>query len=210
MLKIATLKMTKTKANDSNSNPENKRRGKVPKKINETYLHNAGLYYLERYAASSNHFRTVMLRKVKRSCMHHTDQNYDECAKLVNDLIRKFEASGLLNDDLYISSAVASFRRKGISKRMIVQKLIMKGVDAETAQTYLSNHDRNQHEGSAEAELKAAAIFCRKKKLGCFASANTPDTDKQLAKLARAGFSFDTAKKVLNLKEDELQSIIYG
>lgn len=158
--------MTESNPSGSNSNPEKQRRKKVPKRITDTYLHNSGLYYLERYAASSNHFRTVMLRKVKRSCMHHTDQDYEECAKLVDELITKFERSGLLNDDVYITSMVGSFRRRGLSKRMIIQKLMMKGIQSDIIQDYLFRHDEQKHEDTNAAELKAAAIYCRKRSSG--------------------------------------------
>jgi len=202
--------MTKSKPSHSNSNPEKQRTQKVPKRITDTYLHNSGLYYLERYAASSNHFRIVMLRKVKRSCMHHSDQNFEDCAKLVEDLIQKFERTGLLNDDLYINSMVGSFRRKGLSKRMITQKLMMKGIGSEIVEGYLSKHDEEKHESTQAAELKAAAIHCRKKKLGAYGGPNSPEADKQLARLARAGFGFDIAKKALALGEDEIHDIIYN
>jgi regulatory protein len=202
--------MTKSKPSNSNSNPEKPRPQKAPKRITDTYLHNSGLYYLERYSASSSHFRTVMLRKVKRSCMHHTDQNYEDCSKLVDDLIVKFERSGLLNDDLYIASMVASFRRKGLSKRMIIQKLLMKGIAAETVNTYLSEYNEQKNKSTESTELKAAAIFCRKKKLGAYKGINTPEPDKQLARLARAGFGFGAAKKILEMSEDDLHTLIYS
>lgn len=202
--------MTESKPSRSNSNPEKRQRTKVPKRITETYLHNSGLYYLGRYAASSKHFRTVMLRKVKRSCQHHTDQNYDECTKLVDDLIKKFEQSGLLDDDIYIASMVSSYRRKGLSQRMITQKLIIKGIDGSLAQSYLSHYDEKEHDDTYHAELKAAAVFCRKKKLGAYSGRNSPEQEKQVARLARAGFGFDIVKKVLNMNEEEMHSTIYG
>lgn len=201
--------MTKSKPSQSNSNPQKKRTPKVPKRITETYLHNSGLYYIERYATSTSHFRTVMLRKVKRSCLHHKDQNYEDCAKMVDELITKFERSGLLNDDLYITSMVSSYRRKGLSKRMITQKLMMKGIQSEIIQNYLSRHDEQKHEDLHRAELKAAAIHCRKKKLGAYSGINAAEPEKQLARLARAGFSFDIAKNILDMTENEIQALIY-
>lgn len=201
--------MTKSKPSHSNSNPEKQRAKKVPKRITDTYLHNSGLYYLERYAASSSHFRSVMLRKVKRSCMHHTDQNYEDCVKLVDKLIIKFERSGLLNDNVYIASMVGSYRRKGLSKRMITQKLMMKGIQGDIVQNYLLRHDEQKHEDTTAAELKAAAIHCRKKKLGAYAGANSPEPEKQLARLARAGFGFDISKKILAMDEDAIHALIY-
>ncbi|MCD8497437.1 MAG: hypothetical protein LRZ85_04760 [Alphaproteobacteria bacterium] len=51
---------------------------------------------MQRYAASSGHFRQVMLRKVKKSCHAHADQDYEACAVLVDALVDKFKASRLL------------------------------------------------------------------------------------------------------------------
>ena len=142
--------------------------------------------------------------------MHHLDQNYEECAKLVDELVIKFERSGLLNDDVYIASMVGSLRRRGLSKRMITQKLMIKGIGSDTVHNYLIKHDEQKHEGTEAAELKAAAIYCRKKKLGAYAGMNTPEPEKQLARLARAGFGFDIAKKILAMDEDEIHDLIYN
>lgn len=199
--------MTKPKAIFRNSKGEKTPRKKIPKRITESYLHNSGLYYLERYHASSGHFRTVMLRKVKKSCMHHTDQNYEECAKLVNHLVEKFVNSGLLNDDLYLQGMIASFRRKGLSKRMIMQKLITKKLDSDQIERYLQKHDEEVE--AKNPELKSAAIMCRKKKLGSYATSER-DLQKELAKLGRAGFTYETSRKILEMDKDEVEDLIYS
>lgn len=199
--------MTKTNVISKNSKGEKSPRKKIPKRITETYLHNSGLYYLERYHASSGHFRTVMLRKVKKSCMHHTDQNFEDCAKLVDQLVEKFVNAGLLNDDLYLQGMIASYRRKGLSKRMIVQKLIMKKLDSDQIEDYLEKHDDAQD--TKHPELKAAAIICRKKKLGCYAK-DENDLQKELAKLGRAGFNYEISRKILEMSKDELEELIYS
>lgn len=178
---------------------------KPPKKITADYLHNSGLYYLERYAASSGHFRSVMLRKVKKSCLAHPDQDYEACATLVDALVEKFKASGLLNDDLYLRGMVGSLRRRGVSKQAILGKLRMKSVTGDMAGTYLDQHDDEHGSG----DLKAAIIFARKKKLGPFARPERPEEpQKTLAKFARAGFSYDVAGKVMRMSADEAEELL--
>lgn len=214
--------MTITNTKQPKIKPEKRPAQKIPRRITETYLHNSGLYYLQRYATSSANFRTVMLRKVKRSCQHHQDQNYEDCAGLVEALILKFEASGLLNDQMYLEGAIRSFRRKGLSKRAIFKKLSQKGLNEDQILPVLSAHDEDlinipysDHNTDHQAEITAAAIFCRRKRLGAFNPAprdnNDPERDndhqKQMAKLARAGFGFDVVRKVLAKSREELEEL---
>src|SRR5687768_1034793 len=105
-----------------------KTRGKKPpKKITETYLHNAGLYYLQRFSASSESFRRVMMRKVERSCRAHPEQDRAECARMVDELVRKFLGAGLLNDGQYAEAMVSTLRRRGLSSRAIQARLAARG-----------------------------------------------------------------------------------
>ncbi len=179
---------------------------KVPRKINETYLHNSGLYYLERFAASKYHFITVMSRKAKRSCLYHTDQNYDECVEMVLAIADKFEKVGLLDDHVYTTSRVSSLRRKGLSKSMIVQKMRVKGINKEQTLNALSKLDSENHHDSYQAEKAAALRLAKKRKIGPYYTdpSKEQDVQKSLGKLARAGFSYDVARTVLDYTlEDE-------
>ena len=58
---------------------------KQPRKISPDYLRNSGLFYLQRYTASSHHFRVVMQRKINRSIAVHTSLDKEECFKKGND-----------------------------------------------------------------------------------------------------------------------------
>lgn len=208
---IDKAKPSDIKSAGPNKQQKNKPRQqkKIPKKITETYLHNAGLYYLQRYAASSGHFRTIMLRKVRRSCMHHKDQDFEECAALVDKLVEKFHASMLLDDDSYIRAMVSSLRRKGLSSKAVLQKMQVKGVPSEQTKKYLEQHDKEFCEPSENPDLKAAIIFARKKRLGPFAKEEAPEPQKILAKFARAGFSFDISRHVMNMGLQDAEDLLF-
>ncbi|MCD8562572.1 MAG: RecX family transcriptional regulator [Alphaproteobacteria bacterium] len=200
-------------ADSRNNKPPLPRRGqktgkKIPKRITADYLHNSGLYYLQRYAASSGHFREVMLRKVKRSCQAHPDQNYADCAALVDELVAKFVRSGLLNDDLYVRGVVSSLRRRGTSKQAIMGKLRMKAVTSDLAETHLEECDEDFAGDEGNGDFKAALIFARRKKLGPFAGDKEEEPQKILAKFARAGFSYDIATKVMRLEADDIEALL--
>lgn len=175
-----------------------------PKRISKTYLHNSGLYYLERFAASKSHFITVMTRKVKRSCMHHEDQDYDECIALVREVADRFEETGLLNDELYTSGQVNSMRRRGMSRQAIINKMRHKGIEPEKTICALENLDQDMCENEGDAEKNAALKLAKKRKLGPYRIHDDVDIKKALGVFARAGFSYDVAKSVLDMDEDEL------
>ena len=182
---------------------------RAPKKITERYLHNAGLYYLERFAASKKHFKTVMNRKVKRSCMHHPDQDYDSCTQMVDALADKFENLGLLDDTVYTRGVVTSLRRKGLSRKAILNKMRMKGIDADKTQEMLAFLDEEYNETQEEAEKKAALKLAKKKKVGPFFIGEEPDIKKALGVFARAGFSYQMARYVLDLTHDDIEDMIF-
>jgi len=199
--------MQQDKSQTAKIKPENKKRQerRPPKKITETYLHNAGLYYLQRFAASKSHFKNVMMRKVKKSCLHHTDQDFDACGEMVDRLTEKFENVGLLNDHVYARGLVTSLRRRGMSRKAILAKTGMKGIDSRQAQQSLKEYD-DIHEDTMGAELRAALTLARRKKIGPYDITGKKDDQKSLGKLARAGFSYETSRRVLDLDSEDISS----
>lgn len=199
--------MTSAKKTEFQNNTK-KRQPKNPKKITADYLHNSGLYYLQRYAASKNHFHDVMARKAKRSCMFHKDQDYNKCLELISELVDKFEKVGLLDDKSFAFGLATSYRRKGLSTRMAMQKMKMKGLHEDYIQSALLEVDKHNNTSSIQnPELRAALIFAQKKRLGIYYQGEEdrrPSFDKSLARFARAGFSYDIARKILKM-EDELE-----
>lgn len=175
---------------------------KPPKKITPDYLYNAGLAYLQRFPASTGYFRTVMMRKVDRSCRHHTQQDRAACAAMVDDVIGKFHTQGLLNDEAYLRGMVNSLRRRGASSMGIKSKLAAKSLSADVVAQALSQHA----DDTGADDLGAALILARRKKIGAFRPPSKEfNRDKELATLARAGFSYDTAEKALSMEMDDAE-----
>ncbi len=182
----------------SNSSRAKKR---LPKKITETYLHNSGLYYLQRFAASKAHFKSVMMRKVRRSCQHHTDQDLEACKAMVERLAGVFEASGLLNDESYVNGAVASLMRQGRSDKYIRAKLLSKRLSLEQISSALESFRQQEGKNAQDTEIEAALRFIRRKKIGPYRPQELRSEllRKDLGALARAGFSYDIAQRVLEM-----------
>lgn len=183
------------------------RRGKKPpKKITERYLYNSGLAYLQRFPASTPHFRRIMGRKIDKSCNYHKDQERETCIALLDSAIAQFERMGLLDDNAYLSGMINSLRRRGLSTQAILSKLGQKGLSREAILATLMNHD--EQTGVSNADLAAATLLTRRKKIGPYRRNNDADRNKELAALARAGFGFDIAQKALSLSQDEAEDII--
>lgn len=176
---------------------------KPPKKITEKYLYNSGLAYLQRFTSSVPNFRRIMIRKIDKSCKHHTDQDKETCLALLDKTVETFVRQGYLNDDLYLQGMVTSLRRRGLSTRAIQAKLQQKGLDSDKITQAVRTIDGDVN--TADAELSAAVQYMRRKRLGCFAAA---PQEKHLASLARGGFGFDIANKALKLTEDEALGIL--
>ena len=185
-----------------------KKERKIPKRITADYLRNSGLYYLQRFAASRAGFEKVMLRKVKKSCHHHTDQNYQDCVLMVRTVADDFERAGLLNDTVFARGLATSLRRAGKSSKAVRYKMTLKGLPDEIAESALRTHDEEHHANTTEADIKAAVILARRKKMGPFAPADHDKTERMIATLARAGFSYGIAQKILSMNLSDAEEIL--
>ena len=183
-----------------------RRRG--PKPITPTYLENAALYYLERFASSSAHLKRVLMRKVMRAAAAgHGDVGEGE--RLVDALIVRYLAAGLVDDKAYARQRAASLRRRGNSRFAIRGKLALKGVESALVQSTLAELEPDD----AQGEIAAAAALVRRRRLGPFRSsaARKDAWQKDLAALARAGFSLDVARRVLRATDpDALEALARG
>ncbi len=205
--------MSYDKSNKSNFRENNKydknKKPKIPKKISESYLHNSGLYYLERFSASKKHFKFVMKRKCKRSCMHHETQDYDTCADMVDTLADRFEKSGLLDDNLYTNGLVTSLRRKGLSRSAIINKMRVKGIETDKTMDALNKLDNDNNENLDDAEKKAAFKLAKKKRIGPYFTGEEQNIKKSLGIFARAGFSYQIAQTILSLDINEINDTYF-
>lgn len=191
--------------NQRKKKPFERKKPKVPRKISERYLHNAGLAYLQRFSSSSANFKRVMMRKIDKSCRHHTEQDRDACEEMLDKTILKFQDLELLNDALYLRAMVTSLSRRGLSSRQIQQKLMQKGLPSDDIMQALKLYEEEEYETSGQADLYAAIIYCRKKKFGPFDVMERKDPEKSLASMARAGYSYQIAQKVLKMPMDEIE-----
>lgn len=180
--------------------PDKKRQPRSPRKATPQYLENAALYYLERFSSSAENLRQVLMRRVHKSAHHHGTDPQDG-AKAIDDIIERFLRSGLLNDDTYARARVTTLRRRGDAARSIHAKLRAKGVAADVIERALDAHAAD--EDGENAEKSAAVRLAKRRGLGPFRKTEDREVRRQkdLAALARAGFSFDVARGVIDAED---------
>lgn len=163
------------------------------RKVDAAYLERAALYYLERFASSAENLKRVLKRKIDRRCKLRGEEP-SQFYPLLDPLVERYIASGLVNDAIYAQAQVASLRRRGNSSRMIAAKMNAKGIRGEKLQTAISEDETD--------ELQAARNYARRRRLGPWRNkGRTEHYDKDLAALARAGFSFHHARAALAEEE---------
>lgn len=179
-------------------NEKKPQRRKVPRKISPRYLENAALFHLKRYACTAKQLRLVLVRKTRKSLRTHGGE-LDQAVGWIDELIAKLVRNSLLDDTSFARMKADSLRASGKSKRVIAMKLKLKGVDDELVASHV------QRVTSETTEAQAAKVHARKKRLGPFRldpEVRKEKREKDLAALARAGFSYTVAKKVIDGVED--------
>ena len=179
---------------------------RIPTRITPQYLENAALHYLERFAASSAGLRRVLLRKVDRSVAHWGGERADHLAA-VDAVIVKLTGLGYLNDQAFAEMKTRSLHRQGKGSRAIRATLAAKGVDSELAEQAMETLT----EEHAQPDLAAAVKLARKRRLGPFRlpEKRAEMRAKDMAALARSGFDFDTARRVIDADSvDELEELL--
>lgn len=125
---------------------------------------------------------------------------------LVETVAARIIEVGLVNDESFAQARAGRLARAGKSRRAIGAHLASKGVDEQTVRAAVPV--------DAETELRAALVLARRKRLGPFARDDAERTHetrhKALATLARAGFGFGTAERVLRMGPDEAEELMRG
>jgi len=165
-----------------------------PRKATPQSLRNAALFYLERFSTSAENLRRVLIRRVESSVRAH-DTDRAEGLAVVDELIARFRKSGLLDDRAYAEARAKDFRRRGMPSRVIRARLLQKGVAEDDTEAGLAVAD----EDAGDPDLEAAVTFARRRRLGPFRPAeDRPGTgEKDLGILARAGFRYDVARRII-------------
>ena len=127
----------------------------------------------------------------------------------IESLINKFQALGYLNDRTYAENRARALLARGSSTRAVAMKLREKGVGDDDIKAAFASAREDVH----DLDLAAAAALARRRRLGPYRRdvARVECRDRDLAALARAGFSYDIARRIIEAETVEfLQAMVAG
>ncbi len=171
--------------------------GGSPQPPTETWLHERALRYLDRFDSSAANLKRVLRAAVHRVVVDPAEQA--AAGGRIDALIERLQRSGVLDDARFAATSARGLRSRGSSTRMIRHKLQAKGVAERDVETALGEALDER------TELDAAREHVRRKRLGPHRAPaeRKARAQRDLAALARAGFSFDVARRALGDLEFE-------
>ena len=179
------------------------RRARPP--IDGAWLKDACLRYLGRFSSSEANLRRVLKQKLRDAESLASDDPLEH-ARWINDAVEYARAAGGINDDALTRSLLATYRRQGLAAAMIRQKLSLKGLDSDTIKRAFE--EREEVIDPLEDQLRSAARAAQRRKIGPWGpeGLDYPARQKQLAALARKGFSFEVSKRVLEAPLEQAEA----
>ena len=144
--------------------------------------------YLSKYNTSKKNLDRILHSKVRRMNLEKKDKFilHSSIASIIADL----EINKLIDDNNFVQSKINSLSSQGKSKIFVESYLIQKGIEKNLIKKTFENFELK----NPNWETESAKIFARKKRLGIKYSNNF---EKDLAKMARAGFKYNICKKIL-------------
>lgn len=165
----------------------------MPKPVTPARLRRYARRYLGRYFTARGHLRRLMMRRVDKSLREHGGDR-DQAARHVEAILDDLEAEGALDDERFARDRAKLLHERGDSLRKIRSKLRDKLVDSSVIGRVIDAL-RDEYD---QPDLKAAAAYVRKRRLGPWRDDPAAHREKDLARLARAGFSYGVARQILD------------
>lgn len=203
-----------------------RRRGRDREPLDAAWLEGHALRYAARWETSAHGVAALLERKIRERC-DRTGEAPEEALDWIPDVVDRLVARRYVDDQRFASQLFERLQRQGRSAARIRLELQRKGVPEAITRELL----REREETDPEAELQAARQVARRRRLGPYGSgrgkghrcadgdaggdgARDGDGDghdagqraaehhRQLAVLARQGFSLEIAQRVLDARSE--------
>ena len=169
--------------------PKRAKPAKEPAPLTRQKLEQVALAYVNRFDVSVSKLRQHLKTRARK------EGGGEETEAWIAELLERYQGSGVLDDARFARNMASQLAGRGKSARAIAHKLSARGVAADVTSQLMSA----RREAEPGAELEAARAYVRKRRLGPHRTAEkrAEFRHKDLATLARQGFSFDIAKQAL-------------
>lgn len=185
--------------NDAKKTP----RQPSPPRLTAKSMENAAVHYLGRFSASTKNLRRVLQNRVLRAKRRGAEVPADIDAT-IDAIVAKLTKLQLVDDSNFANQRTLSLRRRGGSTRQIRGKLKMAGISDEQIDQAVGAADAERGDEDGKGELRAALRLAERRRLGPYRLKERKEyRQRDMAALARAGFSIDIARKVTDAADAE-------
>ena len=146
--------------------------------------------YLSKYDSTKKNLGQILRRKIIKMKKLEKKEKFD-LHQLIPKILKELEDKNLINDKNFAENKIKNLFLQGKSEYYILNILLKKGVEKSLIKDTLINFENDNPNWKTES----AELFAKRKKLGKFG--DFKNKAKDLAKMARAGFSFDISSKTL-------------
>ena len=167
-------------------------------------IRNFAYSYLEKYSPSKQQLRTFLFKKFIKKKQKISSKK--EIFDLIDSVISSLVDQKLLSDKYYSDAKSKAFLRKGYSLNKIRYSLIKKGIDEKYIKASISKIKENE----SDPDFFSAIKVCKRRRIG----PNREESNrplfykKDISVLARAGFNYETSKKVMDLLKSDYEKFL--
>ena len=144
--------------------------------------------YLSKYNSSKKNLEYILKKKIGRMKIEKKEKFI--LYNSMNEIMINLEKNKFVDDNNYAISKIRMFASQGKSKIFVKNYLFQKGIEKNILNDSLARFEQED----PEWEKKSAKIFVKKKRL----DNSNENIQKNLGKMARAGFSYGLSKKILD------------
>ena len=170
--------------------------------VDAAALERAARRYLETRFTSRAWLKQLLMRRVDQSiAVHGGDRRMLEEA--ADQVLDRLEAAGSLDDAAYARGKARSLVRRGVSAPVMRARLAGKGLGEGDVREALS---AVAEEAGGDPSWAAACAYVRRRRFGAYRGEGRRDArGRDLAAMARAGFSFALAARALDASVEDLE-----
>jgi len=178
-----------------------------PPKVDPASLEKAAVRHLQRYVATAEQLRRVLRRRLDRAVRLGDPEDLPDVEQVREDIevvIARMQTAGLVDDRKLAFALAAELLRRGSSVPLIRMKLRQKGIEGELLDEAITSVLATSREAGIDPELAAATAYARRRRLGPFrlrVAERAERRQKDLAALARRGFGYGVAKRVIDAED---------
>lgn len=177
---------------------QRKRKKRPLPELTEAALRRQAQQYIEKYGGPSASVRTVLQRKV-RKYEKIADFDREEALAWVESVIAELIDGKALDDQHWANERARVLFSRGFGVRRIAQKLAEKRIPSAVAQSAIQHVTRD----TKDPDLVAGHAYAERRRLGMYRRMDREEhAQKDLGKLARAGFSYGIARRIVDGDEE--------